>query len=151
MLLQSTEGPMPINTLRQLLDPTIGMDVSAFTEPLRLFLGAYTEQRGQRLYVDSPFYSMLLRVRGGWLLLRLWCFTSWMDLSCMCGGAIRTVAVSRCTLHSCTVKALCGRSRAHPLGESAALGMLVSACDLVDASLHAPPTPPRQWWTTRGA
>ena len=40
MLLQSAEGPMPVNTLRQLLDPTIGMDVRAYTEPLRLFLGA---------------------------------------------------------------------------------------------------------------
>jgi hypothetical protein len=80
MLLQSAEGPMPVNTLRQLLDPTIGMDARAFTEPLRLFLGAYTEQRDQRLFADSPFYSMLLSVSGRWLVLRLWCCTSWHEL-----------------------------------------------------------------------
>ena len=60
---------MPVKTLRQLLDPMIGMDANAFTPPLREFLGAYTEQRGQRMYVDSPLYSMLLGVRGGWLVL----------------------------------------------------------------------------------
>jgi hypothetical protein len=65
VLMQSAEGPMPVDTLRQLLDPQAGMDVSAFTEPLRAFLGAYAEQRGQRLYVESPFYAMLLSVREG--------------------------------------------------------------------------------------
>ncbi len=75
-------------------------DVSAFTEPLRAFLGAYAEQRGQRPYVESPFYAMLLSVRGGWLVLPtvVLHIMGWTHHAC--GGAVRTVAVSRCTLHS---------------------------------------------------
>lgn len=84
VLLQSAGGPMPVKTLRQLLDPMVGMDANAFTPPLREFLGAYTEQRGQRMYVDSPLYSMLLGVRGGrLLLLTVVLHTRGMDSSCL--------------------------------------------------------------------
>ena len=139
---------MPVDTLRQLLDPQAGMDVSAFTEPLRAFLGAYAEQRGQRLYVESPFYAMLLSVRGGWLVLPtvVLHIMGWTHHAC--GGAVRTVAVSRCTLHSFTIKAVFGRSRAHPLGDSAAHGILVLRATWLHAPLHALR---RQWWTKRGA